>query len=124
MANPSARKGAAFELLLVNYWRETISPDVDRGRSGATLDRGDAKGMPQCTIEAKSYANVSDGISAGFRDLPGEQANNGHRWGAVAVKRRGKGAAEEQLMVMTVDQWTDLYRMALKGVGYPVETML
>jgi hypothetical protein len=119
VSSPQARKGAALELLVVNYWRATISQDVDRGRAGATDDRGDVKGLPLLTVECKSYANVADGISAGFRDLPGEQANNGHRWGAVVTKRRGKGRAEDQLVAMTLDQFTDMYRMALLGAGFP-----
>jgi len=118
MANAQKAKGSALELLLVKYLRPLFGEHVGRGVAGATDDRGDISGLTELTVEAKSYGSLGDGINAGLRDLPAEQANNGHRWGVVVAKRRGKGRAEDQVVAMTFGQFCDLYACALDGLEY------
>lgn len=118
MANANKARGSAFENLIVKYWRGIFGPHVERTLAGSSTDKGDVGGMHHLTVEAKTRrGGIGDAINAGLLDLPAEQANRGTRWGIVVAKRRGKARAEDQVVAMTLDQWTDMYGLALAGLA-------
>lgn len=117
MANPNKARGSAFENVVVGYWQGIFGNHIERTLAGSSLDKGDIGGMTQLTVECKTRkGGIGDAINAGLLDLPREQTNRGTRWGCIVAKRRGKGRAEDQVVAMTLDQWTDLYSAALQGL--------
>lgn len=104
MTTPSKAKGDAFERLVVNYLRSNLGAHIDRGRAGASDDRGDVHGIQRWTLELKSYSNVATGLRNGLADLAVEQTNTQTPYGAVVLKRHGTQDPAKQLFVMELGQ--------------------
>lgn len=88
----SKRRGTAFETAVVTYLREQGFPFAERRALQGTKDRGDVAGIPGWVLECKSEVSVR--LALYMNELQAELANDGARWGAAVVKRRGKGIAE------------------------------
>lgn len=116
MVTRSARKGAEFERVIVEYFRAEIGEHVCRPRAGERNDRGDLAGVPRWTFELKNYADVALGIRTGLADLEVEQANSATPFGAVIVKRRGITAPAEQLCVMRLGDVVPLIRLSAREI--------
>jgi hypothetical protein len=103
MANPSKRKGSAFERLIADYLAERIP--CERIPAGATLDRGDLW-LPDMAIQVKCCRSLS--LGAWLRDTVQQQANAKKPLHALVVKRKGVADPGEQFAIMTVSQLRDL----------------
>ena len=103
MANPSKRKGNAFERLIADYLAERIH--CERIPAGATLDRGDLWTEP-AAIQCKDCRTLS--LGAWLRDAIEQQRNAGKRLHALVVKRKGVTAPADQIVVMTLEQFREL----------------
>jgi Holliday junction resolvase len=109
MPHPSKRKGDAAELEIAKILADQLGHDVKRALgAGRADDIGDLHGVPDCTIEVKSYNDVTRAIADGLDDLEREQANAGTLFGVVMVRRRGG----RWIAVMDVDRWVTMYREA------------
>ena len=76
--------------------------------AGRQDDTGDIDGVPDCTIQVKSYADIGRGIREALHDLEAQRVNAGTTH-AVAFIRRPGG---RWIAVMTVEQWATLAREA------------
>lgn len=112
MGTRSNAKGSNFERLLVDYFRCEFGQHITRPRAGARHDRGDLAGVPRWTLEAKNYADLARGAREGLADLAVEQVNAGTPYGAVILKRHGKGAAADQLFMMRLGDAVPLIRLS------------
>lgn len=91
MSTPSKRKGDQGERDVVALFEQGGFLHAQRGRAGATLDRGDIVGVPDLTVEVKTYTDFLESVSKGLLDLEREKRNNRTPWGVVFAKRRMKG---------------------------------
>ena len=91
MANPSGRKGAAWETEVARYLAD-IFPGVERRVKNGRLDRGDISGLPNVCIEAKAERSID--LPGYLDELEVEQANADARFGFVFVKNRRHGIGD------------------------------
>ena len=103
-------KGRRAENLFVEFLTE-FWPNVERRRLAGVADRGDIAGVPDTVIEVKSGARMD--LPGWLRELEVEMANDGARFGCVAVKPRGTTDGAKFYCVMTGDQFVTLLRAAL-----------
>ena len=107
MANPNKAKGSQWELDVARYFNERGYPDVERRYgAGATLDKGDINGVKDTVIEAKNWAKIT--LSTIMDEALVEQKNAKKRFGISVIKRRNCNV-KEAYVVMTLEQWIDLY---------------
>ena len=109
MTSPSQRKGDNAERELVGILRDLTGWPVNRRYgAGARDDFGDLTGLPDTTIEVKSYTDVLRAIREGMDDLDVEQGHSQTTFGAVAMRRRGG----KWMFVMDPDRFCTLLREA------------
>ena len=109
MTSPSKRKGDHAEREIARILADQLGVDVRRKLgAGRTDDEGDLHGLPDVTVEVKSYRDVARAVRDGLDDLAREHANAGTTH-AVAFVRRPGG---RWFAAMTVEQWCTLYREA------------
>jgi len=107
MTNPNKAKGSKWELDVAKYFNECGFPDVERRYgAGATLDKGDINGVKDTVVEAKNWAKIS--LSTIVDEALVEQKNAKKRFGISVIKRRNRNV-KEAYVVMTLEQWIDLY---------------
>jgi hypothetical protein len=107
MANPQKAKGSKWELDVARYFNERGFPDVERRYgAGATLDKGDINGVKDTVVEAKNWAKIT--LSTIMDEALVEQKNAKKRFGISVIKRRNRNV-KEAYVVMTLEQWIDLY---------------
>jgi hypothetical protein len=113
--NPSSikAKGRAAENQMVTFLSRWW-PTVERRRLAGVLDRGDIAGVPDTVIEVKSGARMD--LPGWLRELEVEMANDGARYGCVAIKPRGTTDGARFYCVMTGDQFVTLLRAAQKEI--------
>lgn len=92
MANPSKRKGSAFERDVVDYLKVNGFPWAERRALEGVNDRGDVAGIPGVVLEVKACKQID---LAGFMgEAEREAANAGVSIFAVIAKRRMKPTSE------------------------------
>lgn len=93
MSHPSKVKGSRYELDLRDDTRAAGFPAVERCYgAGRTDDTGDLCGLPDFAVEAKNHREHR--FAEWVDEAERERLNAGKRYGVVAVKRRGKPAAD------------------------------
>jgi len=102
-------KGTAFESLVVAYLKE-VWPAVERRALSGNLDKGDIAGIPGVVLECKNHQSLS--LPAWLAEAEVERVNADADYGFVVAKRRGKGKAEEQYVVMTLADLVGLLQQA------------
>jgi len=109
MTTPSKRKGDQGEREIAAILTDLLGVKVRRKLgAGRREDEGDLEGLPDCTIEVKSYADLARAINDGLHDLDREQANAGTTFGVVFVRRRGG----RWIAVMDPARFATFYREA------------
>lgn len=107
MTNPNKAKGSKWELDVAKYFNERGFPEVERRYgAGATLDKGDINGVKDTVVEAKNWAKIS--LSTIMDEALVEQKNAKKKFGISVIKRRNRNV-KEAYVVMTLEQWIDLY---------------
>jgi hypothetical protein len=107
MTTPQKAKGSQWERDIAKYFNERGYKDVERRYgAGATLDKGDINGVKDTVVEAKNVAKIT--LSTFMDEALVEQKNAKKRFGISVIKRRNKNV-KEAYVVMTLEQWIDLY---------------
>ena len=91
MANPSGRKGSAWETEVARYLKEEF-PLVERRVKNGRLDRGDITGIPNVVIECKAERTIA--LPEYLDELEVEQDNDSASFGFVFVKNRRHGVGD------------------------------
>lgn len=109
MTSPAKRKGDRAEREIAAILSDHLGLDIRRKLgAGRAEDEGDLHGLPQCTVEVKSYNDVSRAVRDGLDDLEREQANAGTPFGAAFIRRPGG----RWFVAMSVDGFVTMYREA------------
>lgn len=107
MTTPQKAKGSQWERDIAKYFNERGYPEVERRYgAGATLDKGDINGVKDTVVEAKNVAKIT--LSTIVDEALLEQKNAKKRFGVSIIKRRNKNV-KEAYVVMTLEQYVDLY---------------
>lgn len=113
MTTPQKAKGSQWERDIAKYFNDRGYTDVERRYgAGATLDKGDINGVKDTAVEAKNVAKIT--LSSIMDEALTEQKNAKKRFGISIIKRRNKNA-KEAYVVMTLEQWIDLYSFYAKN---------
>ena len=86
MANPRNEKGKKWERDVVRFMREN-GLEVERTKAGRFSDEGDIAGIPNWTLQAKNYRDISRALREGYEKLQEQRGVTGDEFGAVIVKR-------------------------------------
>ena len=87
MANSNKAKGSAAERAVARWLAENGWPEAERRYdAGRHDDRGDIRGVPDCTIEVKNHQRLD--LAGWVAELEIEMANGDTTPGAVIIKRR------------------------------------
>jgi hypothetical protein len=101
MPNPQKRKGDSFELRCAKAVSELTGLDVRRALgAGRADDIGDLWGIPDWTIQCKSYKNVTTAMREAVAGSERQQRNAGTAYGAGMVNARGR-----IIVVQSIEQW-------------------
>lgn len=111
MTTPAKRKGDNAERELVAILHDLTGWPVNRRYgAGAREDFGDITGLPDTTVQAKSYSDLTRAIREGLAELDRQQARAQTTFGVAAVRVRGG----RWLMVMDPARFCTLLREATK----------
>lgn len=91
MTNKSKAKGTRWESA-IRDWLNTLGFTTWREAQHGAKDQGDIMGIPYWTLEAKDEKTIT--LAAYMKELEAEIANHDTTFGAVIVKRKGKGVAD------------------------------
>ena len=105
MANPSKKKGTAWETALVEYLKLSGFPYAERRALCGTSDRGDVAGIPGVVLEAKAEKTIA--LSTYMDEVATEKQNANAQVGAAVIKRRNRGPGDSYV-VMPLSQFVDL----------------
>jgi Holliday junction resolvase len=110
MTNPQKRKGDAAERELAKQLEALLGFKVRRKLgAGRQDDTGDIDGLPDCTAQAKNYADILRAINQGLKDTATQQQNADTTHAVLFVRRRGG----QWIAIQTLEQWTTTYRETL-----------
>jgi len=113
VTSPQAAKGAAFERLVFGYLAGQLGADVVKRPRVTTADVGDIHAGPAC-LEAKCYPrDLLRAIRDAVTEAPAACQHAGLSYPVGVVKRPGVTAAEDQLVVMRLETFTQLLREAM-----------
>ena len=102
VANANKAKGSAAERACATWFREHGHPEAERRYdAGRHDDRGDLRGIDNTTIEVKNHNKLD--LAGWIGELETEMTNAGTDYGAVIIKRRGRGDPGEWYALMTVE---------------------
>ncbi len=110
MVNRAKGKGTSWESAIVRFLQAHGYPYAERRALGGNNDRGDIAGVPQAVIEAKHVARLD--LSGWLDEAEVERDNDGARYGAVWLKRRGTTDPGRAYVVLCGDDFTRLLRDA------------
>ena len=111
MTTPAKRKGDQGERDIIDLFQQAGFLQAQRARAGAELDRGDVAGVPDLTVEVKTWTDFGLSVAKGLADLEREQRNNRTRWGVVFAKRRMKGWVAVMPAEQFVALWAHIHRV-------------
>ncbi|MGJ4076252.1 hypothetical protein ACN4BX_04125 [Corynebacterium macclintockiae] len=105
------KAGAAFERLIADYLAATVDDRIDRRVKTGAHDRGDITGVrtpwnDRVVIECKNTTRMN--LGSWLNEAETERINDGAYIGVVAHKRHGKGAPQDQLVTMTLENFAKL----------------
>ena len=107
MVNPQKNKGDSAERELAKLLSDLLGFTVRRKLgAGRADDTGDLDGLPDCTAQAKNYADVMRAINQGLKDLEVQQLNAASTHGVLFVRRRGG----QWIAIQTLEQWATTFR--------------
>jgi Holliday junction resolvase len=110
MTNPQKRKGDDAERELAKQLEALLGFKVRRKLgAGRQDDTGDIDGLPDCTAQAKNYADILRAINQGLKDTATQQQNADTTHAVLFVRRRGG----QWIAIQTLEQWTTTYRETL-----------
>jgi Holliday junction resolvase len=110
MTNPQKRKGDAAERELAKQLEALLGFKVRRKLgAGSQDDTGDIDGLPDCTAQAKNYADILRAINQGLKDTATQQQNADTTHAVLFVRRRGG----QWIAIQTLEQWTTTFRETL-----------
>lgn len=101
------QKGTRLERQVADYLAQRLGDDrIDRMPHHGANDRGDIAGVrtllgERVTVEVKSHARMD--LAGWVTEAAVEAGNNDARVGVVVHKRRGRGAAGDQYVTLTLD---------------------
>lgn len=105
--NRAKQRGTAFETLITRFLRDRLGDGrIDRMPLKGTGDEGDIAGIrtllgEKVTVECKAHSRFD---LAGWLDEAQTEAGNADAHVAVVIfKRRGKGLAKDQYVLMDVE---------------------
>jgi hypothetical protein len=103
--------GARFERVIADHLAEVVDDRIDRRVKTGAADKGDIAGLrvhgQRVILELKDYGGrIEAGSWLGEAEV--ERVNDGALAGVVVAKRRGKGNPEDQLVLMTMLDFTAL----------------
>ena len=114
MTSRQRNKGNAAEREVAHLLADLTGWAVRRRlQEGRTDDTGDLEGVPDTTLQVKSYADVLRAIRDGLPELRKQQARALAPFGALLVKRPRSG----WIAVMELDQLAALIREATREDG-------
>jgi hypothetical protein len=109
MTSPSKRKGDRAELEVQGLLRDHLGVPARRQLgAGRKDDIGDIAGVPNTCISVGNIARLSEAVREKTRECEVQQERAGALFGATFLRLRGG----EYRVVLTVDQWTTLWREA------------
>jgi hypothetical protein len=109
VTSPAKRKGDHAERELAGILADQLGIVVRRKLGAGRLDdEGDIDGLPDTTVEVKSFRDITRGLREGLDDSVREQANAGTTHGVAFIRRPGG----RWFAAMTVEQWCTLWREA------------
>lgn len=105
-------KGTAAESAVRDFLQESGWPSIERLALSGGRDRGDLTGMPGWVHEVKNHKSYS--FSEWLKETEEERVNAGAKYGALWVKRHGKGQPRDWFVVLDGQTFVRL----LKEAGY------
>jgi len=109
MTTPQKAKGSQWERDVAKYFNERGYLEVERRYgAGNTLDKGDINGVKDTVVEAKNWAKIS--LATIMDETLVEQKNAKKRFGIAVIKRRNKNV-KDAYVVMTLEQFVDIYAL-------------
>jgi hypothetical protein len=106
--NPSLERGKRAEREVTLLLAEHGGWVTRRRLAGRSDDVGDLEGLPDCTVQVKSYADITRGLREAIDELPGQVERAGTRFGAAFIRRPGA----RYVVVMDVPMFCSLLREA------------
>ena len=102
------RAGRWMQQLVADYWKVHIDPDVEQRKLSGTKDRGDISGIKihgqRIAVEVKNTAKLT--VASFLAEAEQERINDDALAGVVIAKRTGKAQPEDQLVIMTLRDFT------------------
>jgi Holliday junction resolvase len=109
MTNSAKTKGDSAEREAAKLLSELTGWNVRRKLgAGRADDTGDLEGVPQATIQVKSYRDQTRAVRETLDELPEQQANAGTTFAAGLIRRPGG----RWFAVLTLEQLATLLREA------------
>jgi Holliday junction resolvase len=105
VANPSKRKGSAFEKAVAEWLTENGFPYAERRVLQGSADRGDIAGIPGLVLECKNTREMK--LSQWMDELRAEKANARVDTAAVVISRRNHSVGKSYV-VMEFDDFLHL----------------
>lgn len=106
--NRALERGKRAEREVVALIAEYSGWTVRRRLAGRGDDCGDLEGLPNCTIQVKSYVDITRALREALEELPGQQAIAGTKFAAAFIRRPGG----RYVAVLEPHQFLDLLREA------------
>jgi hypothetical protein len=102
----SAKKaGASFETLIAGYFAAWVDDRCERRTKNCSKDRGDVSGLrrlgERIVVEVKDYGGRLD-VGTWLSEVEIERLNDRALVGMVVAKRRSKGQAGDQVVLLTL----------------------
>src|SRR5580698_1111493 len=107
MANPSKRKGSAWESAVVEYLKVSGFPYAERRVQRGSVDAGDIAGVPGFMGECKAEKTIT--LSA-YMDEVRVQKQNAHAAVGAAIIKRRSHSVERAYVVLELKDFLDLLR--------------
>ena len=116
MTSPSKRKGDEGEREAEALLRELLKvPEIRRELgAGRKDDMGDIGGVPNTAIQVAWWANWTQAINEKLPGVERQRLNKRVRFGAVFVRRSRNKIP--WIVVMTPEQWAEMWRYAQVGI--------
>lgn len=112
MSNPNGKKGAAFERVTADWWRDNYDDRIDRRVKTGAKDCGDLAnvrlGPHRIVVECKNEKTTN--LAGWVGEAQQEALNDQALLGVVVSKRRGKAAPEDQYVILTQGDFLKLLK--------------
>lgn len=126
MTNRNGKKGAGFERVMADWFKEQWSRYIDRKVKTGAHDTGDIANfyihMHNVVIECKSLKGYD--LAGAVKEAEQEAINAGALAGIAVIKRHGKGQPQDQFIVMTADVLVKLLKAAIEPSWHPTDETL